>query len=83
MQIVLARLVDDCELVKRGRDDLGERHTFRAIKRAESLMWLSNGTPSDKSKAKVFADQEGYRVFCFQNERDPLNRAKMEIVGQK
>lgn len=80
MQIVLARLDDGAELVKAGRADLGERHTFRAIKVPASVMWTNNGTEADKVKAEKFAAAEGYTVICYDGEKDPLNRARRDIA---
>lgn len=79
MQIVLARLDDDQEVVKQGRVDLGERHTFRATKRPVALMWINAGNDSDKAKAERFARSEGYTVFCYDNEAAPLDCARRDI----
>lgn len=80
MQIVLARLDDSAELVKAGRVDLGERHTFRAVRVPASVMWTNNGTEADKAKAERFAASEGYTVLCYDGEDDPLNRARRDIA---
>ena len=82
MQIVLARLDEDQELVRRGRDDLGERHTFRTVAKPISLMWINKGTPADKAKAEQFARAEGYTVFCYTSERNPLAKARRDIAAQ-
>jgi hypothetical protein len=80
MQIVLARLDEDMELVRRGRDDLGERHTFRTIAKPVSVMWVNKGTDADKAKAERFAKAEGYTVFCYDAETDPLGRARRDVA---
>jgi ribosomal protein L30E len=79
MQIVLARLDDGAEVVKAGRMDLGEQHTFRAIKVPTACMWTNNGTDADRQKAEKFAKTEGYTVLCYDGESDPLNRARRDI----
>jgi hypothetical protein len=80
MQIVLARLDDGTELVKAGRVDLGELHTFRAIKVPVSVMWINKGTEADRTKAERFAQTEGYSVFCYDGDVDPLARARSDIA---
>jgi hypothetical protein len=78
--IVLARLVDDVEVVRQRRTDLGERPVTRAVKRAEALVWLLRGNPDDAEKARAFADREGWRVILYPtSEHDPLARAKAEL----
>jgi hypothetical protein len=81
MQIVLARLDEGAELVKAGRADIGERHTFRPIKVPVSVMWTNNGTEADKAKAEKFAAAEGYTVLCYHGEKDPLSRARRDIAA--
>ena len=80
MQIVLARLDDDVEIVKLGRIDIGEPHKFRPIKRPVSLMWLNDGTAEDVAKAKSFATKNGYAVLCYEQTTDPLGRARVDIM---
>lgn len=78
--IVLARLVDDVEVVRERRTDLGERPLMREVKKAEAMVWLNKGDWSDVVKARAFAESEGYRVFLYEtSERDPIGRAKAEI----
>lgn len=81
MQIVLARLDDDAEVIKVGRSDLGEMHTFRAVKKPVALMWATHGGESDKARAERFANSEGYTVFCYDAEEEPLDRARREIAA--
>ena len=80
MQIVLAKTEEDFVVSKHGRVDLGERNTFTAIKVAKSLMWLNDGNDADIDSARTFADREGYTVFCYQNEKDPLTKARKDIM---
>jgi hypothetical protein len=80
MQIVLARLDDSAEIVKTGRVDLGERHMYRAIKVPVAMVWLNNGTEADRAKAARYAEREGYAVFCYDADPDPIGRAKREIA---
>jgi hypothetical protein len=83
-KIVLARLVDDTELVRERRTDLGERPVMRDIKTAQALMWLNRGTAEDIEKAKRYAPTEGYTVLVYETtERDPLGRAKRDISRAK
>lgn len=81
MQIVLARLDEGAVIAKHGRVDLGERHTWRAVKVPVAVMWLQDGTEADRAKAEQYAAREGYRVFCYSGESDPLNRARREIAA--
>lgn len=83
MQIVLARL-DECHEIERyGRTDLGEPHKFKVMHVPVACMWLSHGTESDATKAAAFARTEGYTVFCYNDEKDPLGRARREIKAGK
>lgn len=79
MQIVLARLDETQEIEKLGRADVGECHTFRTVKVPVSCMWLKRGTKDDKARAERFATTEGYRVFCYEGEKDPLGRARRDV----
>jgi hypothetical protein len=60
--------------------DLGERHTFREIKRPVAVMWKNDGDESDKAKAGRYAKSEGYTVFCYTAEADPLSKARHDIA---
>ncbi|MFA5559931.1 MAG: hypothetical protein WDA59_10865 [Methanofastidiosum sp.] len=79
MQIVLARLDSDFIIEKYGRTDLGEHHKYKEIKKPVSLMWLNNGTKEDIKKAKQYAEKEGYKIFTYNNEKDPLQKAREDI----
>lgn len=81
MQIVLARVEEDRVVVKQGRVDVGERHTFRMVLRPVSLMWLNDGDEADAANARAFAATEGYRVFCYATEADPLDRARRDVLA--
>ncbi len=54
--------------------------TYEPAPEAKSLVWLNNGKNSDVAKAEAFAKTEGYTVFCYSNERFPLERARKEIM---
>lgn len=79
MQIVIAWLEEDQVIVKRGRTDLGELHKFKTAMRPVACMWLNNGGAADLSKAKSYAAKEGYRVFSYNGEKDPLGKARQDI----
>ena len=80
MQIVLARLEEDQVIVAEGRIDLGQRHKFKAVHKPVACMWLNKGNGQDVQSARTFAAREGYTVFCYTGERDPLTRAKKDIA---
>jgi len=81
--IVLARIETDQVIVKQGRIDIGERHTFAEVPKPVSLMWLNEGTVSDVVAAKRFASKEGYSVFTYPvTESQPLQRARKDIMKE-
>jgi len=82
MQIVLARNDIDYIIEQEGRIDLGERHKLKQIYKPVACIWLNNGSLLDKEKANEFAQKEGYTVFCYMDEDNPLERAKKEITFQ-
>jgi len=80
LRIVLAKLVDDVEVISAGARDLGEAPTLAAIKRAVAVVWKLSGTETDLEKARKFAAIEGYTVLVYKtSERNPLERARAEI----
>lgn len=79
-QIVLAKLNDGLKLVKRGRVDIGGPHQFADIKIPVSVMWLNNGEDYDVAEAEKYAKAEGYTVFLYEGEVDPLERARQDIL---
>jgi hypothetical protein len=80
MQIVIAWTEEAQEIVKLGRVDLGESHKFKTIRRPMAAVWLNRGTESDAAKARKYAANEGHRVFCYENERDPLAKARKDVM---
>lgn len=82
MTIVLARIDTAYEIAEYGRIDLGERHKIREIPKPVALVWINKGTDADKAKAERFAAAEGYKVFCYSNERNPIEKAKTDIMKQ-
>ena len=86
--IVLSRIEDDFEVVARGRVDIGERHKTREVKVGKALIWRK-GVPESKlakelTKAEECAKADGYEVFAYPStEKDPLNRAKRELLARR
>lgn len=78
--IVLAKAEENREVD--GRTWLGaERLKWKDVDAAKALMWRNKGTEEDIETAHRFADAEGYTVFVYPTtERDPLGRAKKEIL---
>lgn len=81
IQIVLAKLVEDVEVVKPGQPDIGIRPTLRQIHRPVAMVWLESGSAEDVAKAQKYASAEGYEVLTYPTtERDPLERAKADVA---
>jgi len=80
MQIVIASTKPELEIIERGRTDLGERHKFKEIQIPLAMMWLNEGTEEDKEKAEDYARKNDSKVFCYYNEREPLERARRDIM---
>lgn len=83
MQIVLARVDEDWRVVRARRTDLGERPVMEQVDKPVTIMWLNDGDAADVEKAKAYAETEGYTVFTYKGERDPLARAKRDVLHQK
>lgn len=81
MQIVLAKVEEAQEIVRVGRQDVGESHKFKTVRRPVALMWLNEGTKRDVIKAKSFAKTEGYSVLCYDSMEDPLGAARQDIMS--
>lgn len=81
MQIVLARLEDETVIAELGNIDLGRPHRFKTVKRPIAAMWLNNGNEKDAENARVYANRQGdgWQVFTYQKEADPLACAKRDI----
>ena len=80
--IVLARLVDDIEVISTDGLDLGKRPKTRTVKRPEAMVWLLDGTPADAEKASRFADNTDFVVFTMAaTESDPLGVAKRSVMA--
>lgn len=63
------------------RADLGDRPKFTDIQVPRAMVWLNVGDAEDIVNAKLWAAREGYVVFCYDvSERDPLGRAKLDIL---
>ena len=78
-QIVLAKLIETQEIVKLGRVDIGELHKWRTINVPVAVMWLNNGEAYDVAEAEKYARAEGYTVFLYEGEANPLERARQDI----
>lgn len=59
--------------------DLGERPPVRVVKTPRTAMWLNEATPEDVEKAREMARTEGWTVFTFVGEEDPLAAAKLAM----
>ena len=81
MQIVLAWVDEDFVLVEEGQPDIGRPHKFRSVPKPLAAMWLNNGTPADIVKAQKYAETDGRTVFVYEGEKDPLGRARREILA--
>lgn len=84
MEIVLAWVVEDFEVVRERRRDLGERPELKTIYVPRTVMWLNSGTEADVKKATDYATKEkDHKVLVFtypKSERDPLGRAKKDVM---
>jgi hypothetical protein len=43
-------------------------------------MWLNKGTEADLAKAKAYAERDGRTVLCYENEKEPLQRARKDVL---
>lgn len=82
--IVLAWIVDDVEIVRARRADLGERPITRVVRRPVACVWLRAGGPADVARARTYAATRGEEpttVYVYPlDEEDPIGRAKREIA---
>lgn len=83
MQIVLAWLDEDCVMVQEGQSDIGRPHKFKTVPKAIAAMWLGTGNAADVVKAKKYAEQDGRTVYCYGNEKEPLIRARADVLAGK
>jgi hypothetical protein len=81
IQIVLARIEEETIISELGQIDIGRSHKFKTIPKPVALMWLGKGKPADVEKAEQFAATAGYRVFCYSGERDPLGKARQQVLA--
>lgn len=63
--IVIAWVIDDIEVVRQRRSDLGEKPITRPIKVAKSVTWCIEGLIEELIKAQEFAKMNGYTVYTF------------------
>lgn len=81
LTIVLARVEQDQVVVKQGRIDLGERHTFASVDRPVAMIWLNAGDAADVERAQTYARQNDYVVFTYPTtEPEPLQRARLDVL---
>lgn len=83
MQIVLAWLDEDCVMVQEGQPDIGRPHKFKEVPKPMAAMWLGTGTEADVVKAKAYSSKDGRTVFTYHGEKDPLVRARADILAGK
>jgi hypothetical protein len=63
--------------------DLGERPELRDVLVPRACMWLNEATVRDVEAAKAYANREGFKVFTYTNEKDPIGAAKRDILRPK
>jgi hypothetical protein len=81
LTICLARVEQDQVVVKAGRIDLGERHTFASVDRPVAMIWINAGDDADVERAQTYAAREGYQVFTYPtSEPEPLVRARLDVL---
>jgi hypothetical protein len=81
LTIVLARVEQDQVIVRHGRIDLGERHTFAPVDRPVAMIWLNAGDSADVERARAYASQNDYVVFTYPTtEPEPLMRARLDVM---
>lgn len=79
--IVIAWTEEDQEIVKHGRVDIGERHTFKAVTVGKAAIWLNDGDAADLEKARAYAQANGYTVYTFPiSDDDPRPAARLRVV---
>lgn len=82
--IVLGKLEAKKVVVKRGRVDIGEQHTFKDVYVPVVCCWLNEGVESDVESAKKYALANGWRVLCYPKREDNvLEKAKTDIYGSE
>ncbi len=63
--------------------DLNWFPEFEACEEAHAVIWLNAGTASDIASAEKYAATDGKTVRVYpMTERDPLGRARMEIMAE-
>ncbi len=86
MIIVVAWLVQDFEVVRHRRADLGERPEMREVSRPAAAVWLLRGTQEDLEKAQKYTTSLDPVATVYQyptTERDPLGRAKRDVLNDE
>lgn len=74
-------------LVKEGRVDLGERHTYREERIGKAVVWLLQGMEGDVAKAREYAaapdmKERGAVVFKYPvTEQDPMARGRRDALA--
>lgn len=82
-QIVIAWTEPVQKIVKQGRIDLGELHTFETVQEPRACMWCLNSTLDDYVRAKIYAKKEGYHVLVYpRSEAEPLKRARADVSAK-
>jgi hypothetical protein len=81
--IVIAWQDQDTQCIDLGQPDIGISPKFKQISVPKAVVWLLKGSAADYQKAVAYARTMGheiYRVFAYDNERDPLGKAKKAIM---
>lgn len=90
-QIVIAWTETSSRPIRERRTDLGERPVMEDFEQPFSVMWLGEGDEDDVERARNYADEmrendhykNKVKVFTYPvSERDPLERARCEILGK-
>ena len=83
VQCVIAWTEDSAEFTGAPyRQDLGERPGMRPTVVAKAAMWENVATPASVEKARAYAAKQGYRVFTFTGEKDPLGAARRAVLAK-
>lgn len=83
-QTIVIAWTEETGLKKTGRTRFVGSHyvpVFDIVTEGYACIWLNAGSPSDVEKAMKYAAQEDKTVLTYPTtERDPLKRAKREIL---
>jgi hypothetical protein len=80
MTIVIAWMDEEQVLVRAGRVDIGEMHKFKTVPKPMACIWVNRAKKGDLAKAEAYAKSEGKKVLTYEQERNPLEAAKRDMV---